>query len=97
MTVFANKNILPYNKENGKTIISIPSNDKIPKYDTNFSYGLGTWRENPEIAFFATNIDSIIIKNSTNAQILKDKEDIKQYLLKHRSGLYKSAITIEAK
>lgn len=98
VSIFANKNVLPYNTDSGKIVIEIPTKGQAPKFDTSLFYGLGVWRKTPEIDLFANNVDSIIINNSTNTETLKSKNEIKQYLLKHRSGAYGSAVlTIEAK
>ena len=97
VTIFANKNILPFDKGNEKIVIQIPNNKLKPKYDTLFRYGLGAWREKTEIDYFVSNIDSIILRNTVNIEVFKDKDAIKNYLMKHRSGYLKSTLTIEAK
>ena len=98
ISIFANENILPYNTGRGKIAIEIPTKGQATKFDTSFFYGLGLWRKSSEIDSFTNNIDSIIIKNSTSTEVLKNPNEIKQYLLKHRSGMYGSAVlTLEAK
>lgn len=98
VTVYANKSILPENRENleEKIVIHFPTSSYPPKNDTAFFYGLGNWPKQ-FIPNFAVNIDSIIISNSSDKIILTNKDDINKYLIKKRSGYAKSKLTIEAK
>ena len=95
VTVYTNKKIIPFGDKDdeSKMIIQVPFNDTTNK---TFNYGLGTW-PNDAIVALTANIDSIIIRNSTDKFVLLNKSDIQGYLKKHRSGYAGSILTIEAK
>jgi hypothetical protein len=98
VTIFGNKNMLPYNNEAAaeKVIIKIPPDANRERRDTAFRYGLGGWSINKQIPDLVANIDSIIIINSTNKTVLKNKQELMSYLLAHRTGHYGCLLTIEA-
>ncbi len=98
VTIYSNKNILPYSNDSiDKIIIKIPETDTSIKHDTTFFYGLGGWGNDSLMPNFSQNIDSIIIVNSKEKVMLDNQTDINTYLLKNRHGFAKRILTIEAK
>ena len=84
ITLYTNNKIIPFgNKDDSsKLIIRVPYSDTTTK---TLCYGLGNW-PNESIADLATNIDSIVIINSTGKLSLSTKSEIQAYLKKNRGG-----------
>ena len=61
---------------------------------TTFYFGIGEW-DDTTIANISENIDSIIIKNNFDCEVLKEKIDIQNYLIKHRKRSTESVLKIK--
>ena len=95
VAVYTNKKVIPFgnNGDSSKFVIQVPYNDTTGK---TFNYGIGNWPDDA-INKLTTNIDSIVINNTSNKVVLISKTDIVSYLKQHRSGYAGSILTIEAK
>jgi hypothetical protein len=95
VTVYTNRQIIPSADKDDKTklVIQVPFNGTTSK---TFNYGMGNWPLNA-ISELATNIDSIVIRNTIDRVVFDNKAQIFNYLNKHRSGYAGSVLTIEAK
>jgi hypothetical protein len=98
VNVYTNQKIIPFSigDSTNKITIQIPAINTTDKYQKVFNYGIGNW-PNDAIANLVANIDSIIIRNSSDTLRLKNKAEMQNYLKKHRSGYAGSVLTIEAK
>lgn len=81
--------------EREQRIIHIPTIKH--RYKKRLRCGIGMWSEN-EIIDYSNNIDSIIIRNTSDTIVLKEQPDIYNYLLKHtKHKFFTSLLIIEAK
>jgi hypothetical protein len=100
VTIYANRNVLPRTTgidSNEKVVIRTPAIEKDGKRKISFYYGFGGWSNKNHMPEFSKNIDSIIIQNSDNELSLTKQEDICNYLVKHRRGIFKNFLVIEAR
>lgn len=92
VSIYANKKLLGKGAEDEKIIIHIPT-DSI--YEKKILFGIGRW-DGYTISNLTKEIDSIIIYENSEKILLRNKSEIKKYLMKHRSKLSKTILTIKA-
>lgn len=98
VAIYGNAALLPYGDEEAaeKRVIRVASDVRGERRDTTFTYGLGGWNMEGVLPAFVTHIDSIILMNSTEKSVLKDKKEIMAYLKAHKTGYLGCMLTIEA-
>jgi hypothetical protein len=97
VTIYANEVAFPLSRDadpDKKVIVHVP-NDSTGRNKTVYGYGIGFWYDEL-IERIAGNTDSIVINNTTGRLTISNKEDIKKFLIQHRTGR-RYVIKIKAK
>ena len=79
---------------NEQIIVEQKSNEYFTRVDTTIYFGIGGWDEDYSLPKLCEGIDSIVITSETKV-IIKDKNELFDYLKKRRSGIAKSILTIK--
>lgn len=88
--------VSPANPDGVKTI-RVPSAEEPQRYKQVFYLGFGNWPADA-VTSFARNIDSIVFANGEgSSRVLKNGDELEHHLLKHRSGLLRTTLTIREK
>lgn len=95
--VYGQRRILPHHGEEAtdRIVIHVPFTDSLTQTKKTFLYGIGGWHDDA-VENLAACIDSIRIVTDEKETLLNSQEEIRQYLLHHRSGIARHVLTIEA-
>jgi hypothetical protein len=96
VSIYGDSTITPGGHENDWKGVMRAAAPADSSNEMKFHFGMGTWND-PYLIKFSRHIDSIVIVNSNGVEKMADSLIIQDFLIKHRSGLYKNIITIEAK